>query len=547
MPNFCSQRSSLWIAEFGWARAQPSDWRRFEMAALVWAQLKSLPRLVWANLVVVLSLPVFTVFLGFIAFATAQGLTQLGLIIFALAVALFAGILMVWRQEMMVSQDEWVLAQPLNAQTFAAFSWLISAALWFFFWAVPIVSTVICATIGFGKVIELPSASVLVVVLALNSLIGSFSTASRLSKRGLALVGQVWHIWTMLILLSAVSIVVIIAVVSYIYGSAIAVEWRDKIARWVETPAGMLALLPIMPAYFAVKSVIEGFNFIAVLWLVLLALIALVVLLGALELARPFNESAFLQSQRMRRLSAMGIWDTITAKRKRIRSVSGFGKGETVLLWLNWLSLRRTYGIAFIALLFTLFMVLSMAVLLSPDERCTAFWGIEQVTQAALKKPLWKYLTWTIVPIVIFSSPLIIPISIPEWLKSQPISVRRGLFMLVFPLVTVAFLFGIGILLAVAIFRLESLSAIQVASFVIASFGAGLGIGFSAQATKFSLAALVTQRNYAAMSLQYGITMCFVFLWLLTLTDFWLFGLLLTWVLTYEGMLWAELKWHDVP
>lgn len=154
MPNFCSQRSSLWIAEFGWARAQPSDWRRFEMAALVWAQLKSLPRLVWANLVVVLSLPVFTVFLGFIAFAKAQGLTQLGLIIFALTVSLFAGILMVRHQEIMVSQDEWVLAQPLNAQTFAASSWLTSAALWFFFWAVPIVSTVICATIGFGKVVD---------------------------------------------------------------------------------------------------------------------------------------------------------------------------------------------------------------------------------------------------------------------------------------------------------------------------------------------------------------------------------------------------------
>ncbi len=532
MPNFCSQRSSLWIAEFGWARAQPSDWRRFEMAALVWAQLKSLPRLVWANLVVVLSLPVFTVFLGFIAFATAQGLTQLGLIIFALTVSLFAGILMVRHQEIMVSQDEWVLAQPLNAQTFAASSWLTSAALWFFFWAVPIVSTVICATIGFGKVIELPSASVLVVVLALNSLIGSFSTASRLSKRGLALVGQVWHIWTMLILLSAVSIVVIIAVVSYIYGSAIAVEWMDKIARWVETPAGMLALLPIMPAYFAVKSVMEGFNFIAVLWLVLLALIALVILLGALELARPFNESAFLQSQRMRRLSAMGIWDTITAKRKRIRSVSGFGEGETALLWLNWLSLRRTYGISFeLALTVIIFVALSIRFLL----RSTL--GMAKVFVPPIVS---LTLAWLLIQ-------MLTPSPIPEWLKSQPISVRKGLLMSALPQAIRAFLFGIGILLAIAIFHPEVLSTIQVASFVIASFSAGLGTGFSAQATKFSWIAWVTQCNFAAMFLQHGIAICFGFFWLLTLTDFWLFGLLLTWGccgLTYR---WAELKWHDVP
>lgn len=271
----------------------------------------------------------------------------------------------------------------------------------------------------------------------------------------------------------------------------------------------------------------QGFSFVAALWLALLTLIAFVILLGALESARTFNETAFLQSQQMRRLTAMGAQDAITARLKPVRSVSGFGEGETALLWLNWLGFLRTYGV-------TTFAALVVVVVIS------SVWFLQRLDLAVIS------LIGSISPtLVIFSG--IFASLVPEWLKSQPISVRRSLLMFALSPAVWVFLLGVGILLAIAVSRPETLNATKIAAFLVASIGTGLGMGFSAQATRFTWAAWIRQWNFTAVAWQVGIAVAFAFPWFVTLTSFWAVGLIVNLGFCCLMFKLAESKWHSLP
>ncbi|MCS7187453.1 MAG: hypothetical protein RMK89_10940 [Armatimonadota bacterium] len=109
------------------------------------------------------------------------------------------------------------------------------------------------------------------------------------------------------------------------------------------------------------------------------------------------------------------------------------------------------------------------------------------------------------------------------------------------------FLLGVGILLAVAVSRPETLSATKIAAFLVASISTGLSMGFSAQATRFTWAAWIKQWNFIATAWQVGIAVAFAFPWFMTLTSFWAMGLIVNLGFCWLMFKLAESKWHSFP
>ena len=82
--------------------------------------------------------------------------------------------------------------------------------------------------------------------------------------------------------------------------------------------------------------------------------------------------------------------------------------------------------------------------------------------------------------------PSLSPLRLPEWLKSQPISVDETLLMLALPTALWAGLWALLISLALLLFSPEKVSAVNVFALALAAIALGLGINFMAQALKIS-------------------------------------------------------------
>jgi len=136
--------------------------------------------------------------------------------------------------------------------------------------------------------------------------------------------------------------------------------------------------------------------------------------------------------------------------------------------------------------------------------------------------------------------PSLSPLRLPEWLKSQPISVDETLLMLALPTALRVGLWALLISLALLLFSPEKVSAVNAFALALAAIAWGLGINFMVQALKISWRDpyfLV----FAAVIYIVGTRM------FTTLTTNWLLGLLLSWAVCVVFYLWAKERWQKEP
>jgi hypothetical protein len=217
----------------------------------------------------------------------------------------------------------------------------------------------------------------------------------------------------------------------------------------------------------------------------------------------------------------MGAWDAaaraITAK--PVKSESGFGLKATSLLWLYWLDWKRRNSWAG-ELPALLVICLSVAVF-------------------AIKKSPPSLLSLAIAVVLLFYQVT----HTPEWLKSQPISAREAVLMLALPTALRASLWGLAILFAIALLSPEGIGIANFFAFFLAVIALGFGIDFAAQALRASRWTKFQDSSW----LDLAIAIFLGELMSLTLTDYWLLGLLLSWAACLVLYLWAKERWRTEP
>jgi len=297
------------------------------------------------------------------------------------------------------------------------------------------------------------------------------------------------------------------------------IDWV-KFIGWVETPAGMAILLPLMPAYHVIKAAFDGVIVTPILLTLFLAVFTAVMVWEALKFAVPFCEVTFLWSERQQRLTKMGAWDAVTQEfvAKPIKSEIGFGSKATSLLWMYWLNWKR---LGFWAV--DLFMIAFVCALI--------FLGIGT---KLLELP-------TIMMFVAIATFSLFSPRTSEWLKSQPISVNETLLVLALPNALRAVLLSLAISFPLLLFLPEKVGAVNVFAFVLAVVAWGLGINFMAQALQISWRDMPYSSFVVAICILVGNLMR------MTLTTNWLLGLLLSWAACAVLYLWAKERWLKEP
>lgn len=282
-------------------------------------------------------------------------------------------------------------------------------------------------------------------------------------------------------------------------------------------------LLPLMPAYYSIKAVFDGVGAVSVFLTMFFAVFTAITVWEALKFAAPFCEATFLHSEQRQRLTKMGAWDAeaqaITAK--PAKSESGFGSKAASLLWLYWLDWKRRNSWAG-ELPALLVICLSVAVF-------------------AIKKSPPSLLSLAIAMVLLFYQ-VTHP---PEWLKSQPILAREAVLMLALPTALRASLWGLAILFAIALLSPEGIGIANFFAFFLAVIALGFGIDSAAQALRASRWTKFQDSSWLAF-----VAMIAIFLgrlMSLTLTDYWLLGLLLSWAACLVLYLWAKERWRTEP
>jgi hypothetical protein len=394
------------------------------------------------------------------------------------------------------------------------FTWLIASG------TLVLVLAVLLSPVVFYSALKgsfgIASASTVAAVFILNAILGFALLSQELTgwKTDLALVGKLCRTWAKVLFLGAVALLLIVSIT---FRRAVSVDW-EKFARWLETPAGMVVTLPVLPAYYAVKSVLSGFEATAILSVAFLALFTAIMVWEALKVAAPFCQAVFLLSERQQWLTKIGAWEVATQRDvlKPVKSESGFGLRETSLLWLYWLNWKRS-GLwsGELIMLFVVFAVASIKA---------------DTISAAKSVPL---------ALVIFLAALS---RTPEWLKSQPIALEMGLIMLALPNALRATLWGFAILLALLLWVPESVSAVRILAFIFATIAFGFGTDFARRALRVS-----GWTKPWDFLLAWGIALVFAFLAMLTLLGYWFVGLLLSWAACAVFFRWAKEEWQRQP
>jgi hypothetical protein len=336
---------------------------------------------------------------------------------------------------------------------------------------------------------------------------------------------ELWVMWV-----SALFVLAIILLALYYFSGALRaahIDW-EKVISWVETPVGTAVLLPLMPAYYSIKAAFDGVGAVSVFLTMFLAVFTAIMVWEALKFAAPFCEATFLYSEQRQRLTKMGAWDAaaqaITAK--LAKSESGFGLKATSLLWLYWLDWKRRNSWAgeLPALLVICSFGAVLFVIFGAD-----FSNIG-ILSLALAMTLFSY------RVFFFPHP-------PEWLKSQPILAREAVLILALPNALRASLWGLAILFAIALLSPEGIGIANFFAFFLAVIALGFGIDFAAQALRASRWTNFQDFPWLASAIAIGLGG----LMSLTLTDYWLLGLLLSWAACLVLYLWAKERWRTEP
>ena len=440
--------------------------------------------------------------------------------VFLLAFAFFASLpSFVTPQGFIQSLPEWKLAQPLPARTMMVFLWVSTFANLFCFSLLLTLSAIVSASIVLKGAVDVAVVTMLVIVIAMNTCLGAALVSLEMMgwRTKLSLVGRLWRMWTRFLATGA--IVFMFLVVTYL-SRTLRIDWV-KFIGWVETPVGTVILLPLMPAYHAIKAAFDGVNVVPVLLTSFLAVFTVIIVWQALKVAAPFCEAAFLWSEREQRLTKMGAWEAVTQElpAKPMKSERGFGSKAISLLWMYWLYWKRSGfwgGDIFVILFFCIpgFLII----------------GISEELLAILA-----------IATAIFSLSFSLFSPRPsEWLKSQPISVDETLLMLALPTALRVGLWALLISLALLLFSPEKVSAVNVFALALAAIAWGLGINFVVQALKISW------RDpyffvFVAVIYIVGTRM------FMTLTTNWFLGLLLSWTVCVVSYLWAKERWQKEP
>lgn len=503
------------------------------MVALLWAQWKQTPRVLKADLLVVLSFLVIAPAFGFVAFVAAKEgffAEQSRLVTTMLAVSLIAAAIL--SGNLLPSYgvaEEWVFSLPIRTASLVTYFWSVRSILVICMVVILVMPLTLGLAVGMSKGVEPLSVSLLLIVLLLNATIGALAQTILAGRNNeFRLLARVWLLWVSLIFLSALCSVIFVGLDCAIKGTSFD-EWLNRVTRWIETPTAIVALLPVIPTYFAVKAVVLGLNMSAVLGTVLLFAIALIFLFGAKDSLAPFREFLVVQLEQTRRLSAMGIEAEEALAKEAVRSSEGFGEGETTFLWLYWLTARRSQRVwEFLITPIVLFALVPSPYLVAEGEDTSVFpisvigvGGAFAIAVAILE---------------------VLP---PEWQKSLPLSVPKVLIVSALPKVLVVVLGCLGLLLGVAVFRPEILGIAQVVSFLLVSPICGFSVAFASQALGISLREMLGRLSWTFVVF-WGVVLIPVYLLLLTLTPYFLLGLLLSCVTCWLMFEWAKTNWHRV-
>jgi hypothetical protein len=494
------------------------------MTALIWAQRKQLMRLwrQWQTLLPLVAF-VFVVLSAPIWVRSAQDLLKPlpNRQAFSLALALFISQPWVFVPQTFGSLflPEWKLAQPIPARTMAVFLWA-SANMLYFSLTFVLLAAIVSASILLKGMANIAAIALSVTVIVLNACLGAALVSLKMTgwRTTWAFLCELWVMWV-----SALFVLAIILLALYYFSGALRaahIDW-EKVIGWVETPVGTVVLLPLMPAYYSIKAAFDGVGAVSVFLTMFLAVFTAITVWEALKFAAPFCEATFLHSEQRQRLTKMGAWDAaaqaITAK--LAKSESGFGLKATSLLWLYWLDWKRRNSWAG-ELPALLVICLSVAVF-------------------AIKKSPPSLLSLAIAMVLLFYQ-VTHP---PEWLKSQPISAREAVLMLALPNALRASLWGLAILFAIALLSPEGIGIANFFAFFLAVIALGFGIDFAAQALRASRWTKFQDSSW----LDLAIAIFLGELMSLTLTDYWLLGLLLSWAACLVLYLWAKERWRTEP
>jgi hypothetical protein len=488
-----------------------------EMTALLWAEWKQLMRTLRSRRGILDLAVVFVGGLGLALFisivASAPGRSPAEVFVTALLVLLTSIPLGTSPHTLAGVLPEWAFAQPIPARKAMVFTWLIASG------KLVLVLAVLLSPVVFYSALKgsfgIASASTVAAVFILNAILGFALLSQELTgwKTDLALVGKLCRTWAKVLFLGAVALLLIVSIT---FRRAVSVDW-EKFARWLETPAGMVVTLPVLPAYYAVKSVLSGFEATAILSVAFLALFTAIMVWEALKVAAPFCQAVFLLSERQQWLTKIGAWEVATQKDvpKPVKSESGFGSRETSLLWLYWLNWKR--GGLWSADLIMPFLVFAVA-------------SIKADTA-----PIALSITFVALAVTSLT---------PEWLKSQPMALETGLIMLALPNALRAMLGGFAILLTLLLWVPESVSAVRILAFIFATIAFGFGTDFASRALRVSWR---WTKPWDFPLLAWGIAFVFAFLARLTLLGYWFVGLLLSWAACAVFFRWTKEEWQRQP
>jgi hypothetical protein len=501
------------------------------MTALIWAQGRQLMRLwrQWQTLLPLVAF-VFVVLSAPIWVRSAQDLLKPlpNQQAFSLALALFISQPWVFVPQTFGSLflPEWKLAQPIPARTMAVFLWA-SANMLYFSLTFVLLAAIVNASILLKGMANIAAIALSVTVIVLNACLGAALVSLKMTgwRTTWAFLCELWVMWV-----SALFVLAIILLTLYYFSGALRaahIDW-EKVIGWVETPVGTVVLLPLMPAYYSIKAAFDGVGAVSVFLTMFLAVFTAIMVWEALKFAAPFCEATFLHSEQRQRLTKMGAWDAaaqaITAK--LAKSESGFGLKATSLLWLYWLDWKRRNSWAgeLPALLVICSFGAVLFVIFGAD-----FSNIG-ILSLALAMTLFSY------RVFFFPHP-------PEWLKSQPILAREAVLILALPTALRASLWGLAILFAIALLSPEGIGIANSFAFFLALIALGFGIDFAAQALRASRWTNFQDFPWLASAIAIGLGG----LMSLTLTDYWLLGLLLSWAACLVLYLWAKERWRTEP
>ena len=417
---------------------------------------------------------------------------------------------------------EWILTQPVHPRTMVAFIWLNET----YHWGVSLLAFFIA--IPYRVLVGIPQALTLVcfvLIIVLNIVLGAALAMMEATgwRTELGWLGKVWKYWVRSIFVAFFGALLGLycadAVVSAFLGQPISLTLMFiEHLRWIETPIGMIVLMPLMPTYHALKA--KSADIEMLLGLGLLATLTTIMVWQASQVAMPFCEVAFLQGERWQRLTRVMAWD-ISTTAKFLTSVTWFGKGLAALLGLHWRYWQRTKSLvtASVSMVLVFFLARSRVLYLAPGS------------------PNYFLL-------LAFVPALLHPLPYPEWLKSQPLPLNRVFLTLVLLRTVVVVPICLSILLAVVPTLPKSAVFIRSIAFTLAAIAFGVGMGAILQVQTVSL-------PMDPMDLQWFVYFLiaapFAMAVSLTLGPLWFLGVLLSWILGVLLYEWARQKWHEQP